>query len=241
MHTVPNPLSSIVAPLDNQVKKSDSALPYDMHINWLILGPRGSGKTSLMLQSILNRDSPWYEGFDSIHVVSSTCRNDPKWDRLLSSVDEEKRCHATIDNETIDTIMNECQELNDSWKALPKKEQGPKPAHLVVFDDVIHLLPRSNAKNSKANQIFVNNRHSKLTNVILSQKGNGGVSPLIRSNIDLLTVFPFRNEKEITGICDEFNIPRDVYDFACSEPHAFLHVNMLGRPIYFKKFDRIEI
>jgi hypothetical protein len=235
--TVKNKVTDILVPLDSQMTRSEQPLPTGMYLNWLILGPRGSGKTSEIIQVVTNKGSPWYQAFDTIHVISSTCKNDPKWEPLLDEVSD--CCHSDISNETIESIIDTCQKFNDHWKELPKKEKGDPPSHLVIYDDVIHLLPRSTAKNSRANQIFVNNRHLKLTNVILSQKFNGGVSPLIRANIDLLSVFPFQNEKEVDGICDEFNIKRDLYSYATEEAHSFLHINMLRKPIYFKKFDRV--
>ena len=47
-----NPLSGEIAPLDNQVVKTDEPLP-QAHIVYIIVGKRGSGKSTLLL-NLLN-------------------------------------------------------------------------------------------------------------------------------------------------------------------------------------------
>jgi len=61
------------------------------------------------------------------------------------------------------------------------------------------------------------------------------------SNDSMYYLEHFINDKlEKKAILESWDIPEDIYNYATSEPHEFLHVSYFnGKPLYFKKFDRI--
>jgi hypothetical protein len=239
------PENAILGPLDNQVTRKDDPLPTGNHLNWVISGRKGSGKTSVLLSSLMDAKSPWHKHYSSIHIISPTAHRDPKFQPLLDDIEQSGQGahYEELSNETVDEILSKVNELNE--KHHTKKHPM---SHLCVIDDCIHLLPSSQTRKgptSRVNQLFVNNRHSKLTNIITTQQYKK-INPLIRANMDLVTLFPTENAKEIESIASDFNLDHDKFvnmlEFATNEPNSFLHVNLFGhKPTYYKKFNRIEI
>ena len=242
-----NPASQILAPLDNQVSRTPDPLPTGNHLNWVLTGRKGSGKSTLLLQSIMAENAPWHKYFDTIHIISPTADKDPKFAPLLKDIEESGQGghYEELNNETVDEILQKINALN----AKHKDRKGEKAMrHCLILDDVIHLLPSSTTRKgptSRVNQLFANNRHSKLTNIICTQQFKK-INPLIRANMDLLSIFPTENRHEIDSIASDFNLDPERFErmlaFATGEPNSFLHVNLFGhKPTYFKKFDKIEL
>ena len=239
------PESAILKPLDSQVSRQDTPLPLGNHLNWVLSGRKGQGKSSVLLSALLDQKSPWFKHYSSIHIISPTAKKDPKFQPLLDDIEESGQGahYETLNNETVDEILQRVSEFNEKYHTKKKPL-----SHLCIIDDCIHLLPTSQTRKgpaSRVNQLFVNNRHSKLTNVITTQQYRK-INPLIRANMDLLTQFPTENAKEIESIAADFNLDHDKFvrmlSFATDTPNSFLHVNLFGhKPTYYKKFDRIEI
>lgn len=251
--TTPSDLTSIVAPLDQQVNRSEHPLPTGNHLNWVISGRKGSGKTSILLRALTDSSSPWFKNYNSVFVISPTAKHDPKFAPLLDDIEQSGQGahYEHLDNEVVDEILEKIKGYNGKYKKKDSRSSRGRSdrdlAHLCIIDDCIHLLPNSHTKkgpSSRVNQLFANNRHSKLTNVITTQQYKR-INPLIRANADLITVFPTENRKEMESISADFNLDHDKFlnmlSFATNEPNSFLHVNLFGhKPTYFKKFDKIN-
>lgn len=239
--------SSIVDALDHQVSRKSDAIPTGNHLNWLLSARKGGGKSTLLLQALTNPTSPWYKYFDTITICSPTARLDPKFADLISDIEQSGQGHIydTINNDIIEQVLSDLSEFNEKHK----KRKGEKaPRHCVVIDDCIHLLPNSNTRkgeSAKINRLFVTNRHYKCTNIICTQQFLR-VNPLIRQNLDLLSLFSTENRREIESMANDFNLDEDkfkaLFEFSTLEPNSFLHVNVFGgKPTFYKKFDRIEV
>ena len=232
-----NPLSSEIAPFDNQVVKTDEPLP-QAHIVYILCGRRGSGKSSLMLNLLKRKSSPYHKFYDNIMMCSPTAGRDPKFDKLVEELNREGKFYDTLDDEVVTDIVEKLKVANDSYK-----EEHPKsePHNLLIIDDCIHLMGAS----PMLNQLFSNGRHLKLSVFICTQKLNK-LSTMCRGQADILTFFPNDNAKEFETLENEWSIDRkllkSVYDYATDEPNSFLHISFFGRrPQFFKKFDKIEI
>ena len=106
------------------------------------------------------------------------------------------------------------------------------------------MLDKGNTKNSQFNRLITSNRHINVNIWIMSQKYNTYLSPLVRSNADLIAFFRSDNKKEIKTLEDDLNVEpklfNDIYNFCCTEPHSFMLINMqMGEPIFYRKLDRI--
>lgn len=248
-----NPLSGDLMPLDSQVKRTDEPLP-NSYVNWLVIGKKGSGKSTLILNLLKRKSSPYYKQFDNIFMISPTACRDPKFGDLVEEIQGEGKYYEELNDENIHEIVEKLYEYNDEHmkrlEELKAKQQRGKrklpvmypPNNLLILDDCLHMLPKSGA-NSEVNKIFTTSRHMKLSIWLLTQKMNK-VNPLIRNNIDLITVFPTDNKKEFESIESDWNIDKDrlhkLYNYAVEEPNSFLHISLFGnKPQFFKKFDKI--
>jgi len=167
-------------------------------------------------------------------MVSSTGRNDAKLDELISELDESGSYYDEFDNEIQKQIMEQIDAFNASWK---KKR---KPHILVIYDDIIHTLPTNRKKGQAFNKFMTCNRHMNASIVILTQRLSE-LSPLVRSQADIICYFKSHNKKENEIFCETFGVPQDLLDYCCEDNHTFMTVSFMSKkPKYFKKFDEIE-
>lgn len=269
--TQPNPLSKELAPLDNQVIREETPLPVSAGIIHLFVGKKGTGKSTLALNLLKRKSSPYYQAFDNIYLVSPTASRDPKFEGLIAEIEEDGKFYSDLNDEIIEEIVKRVEDFNEEYIAeqmkdsdeeeemedpvfgkvqkrkAKKKTKKPKiirqPNNLLILDDCLHLLPKSTQKSS-INQIFTTSRHKKLSVWVMTQKYNK-LNPLIRTNADLLTIFPTDNKQEFESIENDWSIPKEtldkVYTFATSEPNSFLHISFFGtKPTFYKRFDKIN-
>jgi len=238
---------------DCQLKHSDHPLPKTGYTQHLIVAPKGSGKSSVILNLLHNKEG--YRGeFDKIYLCSTTAERDPKFDKLVNELSEDGTFYNTLDDGIVQGIMNDIHnELDEHEKRKKKRKEisglhdvkrvstfkkEPPPKFCIIFDDCIHLLPKSGTK-SVINELYTRNRHLK-TNIITASQKMKLLNPTIRNNTDLLSVWRVNDKLERKAILESWDIPEDIYNYATSEPHEFLHVSYFnGKPLYFKKFDRI--
>lgn len=267
--TVKNDLSNAIAPFDSQVKSSDDPLPKSNIIH-IFIGKKGSGKSTLMLNLLSRKTSPYYKWFDNIFIVSPTASKDPKFDKLVGELDQEGKVYTTLSDEVASDIMERLDEFNKEFydnqkesdddmdpndldveyrrKLKPKKKKKPvilrDPNNLLILDDCLANLPSSQA-HSKINELFTTSRHYKLTIWVSLQKYNK-MNTTLRAQTDLLSIFPTDNAKEFKTISDDWDIDthllKKLYDFSTDEKNSFLHISLFGsKKNYFKKFDKILI
>jgi hypothetical protein len=202
----------------------------------MFVAPKGGGKTTVVLNLLTKKESPWFKHFAMIFYISATMHNDPKLSPLLEDIGEEQ-CYGTLDNATIEAIQGQIE----AYKNENPKEK--KPQFCIVYDDVIHLL---RSKNSlKVREMVTQNRHWGVTNLFLIQRWKG-VDPLIRNNIDLFFLWKSNNKKEIDSIIEEINYDEKklkmLYDYATEKPYGFLLVNAYKQPVrFYSKFDPINL
>jgi Cdc6-like AAA superfamily ATPase len=233
-----NALSCELAPLDNQVHKTDDPLP-EGHISYIFCGKKGSGKSTLILNLLKRKTSPYHRRFDNIYMISPTAMRDPKFDKLIEELQRDGKFYEELNEENINNIIEKIKAFNDKFaEEFPKK----KPFNLLLLDDCIHMMPTS-TQQSTIQQLWTNQRHLKLSIFLATQKLNK-LPTLCRANADLISFFPNDNRKEFECLENEWSIDpkllKSVYDFATDSPNSFLHISFFGRkPTFFKKFDRI--
>jgi hypothetical protein len=232
----PNKLSKKFSALDHQIKRSDDPLPKTGYIQHLIIGQKGSGKSTFIINMLKHKDA-YRKFFDNIFLISPTAKNDNKFDKLIKELDKVGNYYTECNEENVNEVLNKVLEFNDSFD---EEEEKRKPHSLLILDDCIHDLPKGQQK-SIINNIFTTNRHRKLSIWVASQKLKA-ISTLIRNQADLLTIWRTNEKVEREGIIDTWSIPEEIYDFATADPNSYLHVSFFaGKPIYFKKLDRIIV
>lgn len=216
--------------LDSQKVSNDNPLP--TRSNYGIFGRKGSGKTSLLLNLIMKKDSPWYKKFNLIFLISPTASKDDKMSELIEDIGP-NQYFQDLSDETIEFIKQQITADTEQ-----RKKKGD---YLIVYDDVIHML-KGKGKSKGVDELATQNRHWGITNAYLLQKWNAYMSPLIRSNLDLISFFQTPNKKEQKSFFEEQNeednIMEALYKYATDGDYNFLHINNYGsKPKYYKNLD----
>lgn len=220
----------------------DDPLSLDAYTIHIIVGSKGSGKTSLLLSMLKSKDI-YRKHFNNIYLISPTAGtgHDPKMLKLVDELDKDghffTECNDESYNEILDMIKKSNNELLDK-----KKEYR----NLLILDDCLASMPRNGEKNNKLNEMIIACRHLHTNVILLVQKYNT-IPTLIRNNTDYISFFPSHSRQEIQTLINDWSIDEKLFkqllDFATSEKYSFLHINLLhdNKPLFFKKFDRILI
>jgi len=216
--------------LDNQKVINDNPIP--MKSNYGIFGRKGSGKTSLILNLIMNKKSLWYKKFNLIFLISPTASKDDKMQELIKDIGD-NQYFDSLDDSTLESIKQQIEA-----DITTRKKKGD---YLILYDDVIHML-KGKGRSKLVDQMATQNRHFGVTNVYLLQKYNSYLSPLIRSNLDLISFFQTPNKKEQKSFFEEQNEEDDImealYKYATDGEYDFLHINNYSsKPKYYKNLD----
>lgn len=231
-------LTKAICPYDNQ-KCTDNKSPLPLKpCNYGIFAKAGQGKSTLILNLLMKKESPWYKHFDLIFLVSPTAQNDDKMQPLLDDIED--RFYDELNNDTLQDILAKCEGYKEMHAR--KKRKG-KPQFCIVYDDCLHAM-----KGKQANMIskmVTTNRHISCTNVFLLQKYNTYMPPLIRANLGMISFFHTENEGELDSFIKEQSGNehklRALYAFATATPYSFFHINTYSQPTrYFRCFDPIE-
>lgn len=231
-------VSDIIKQLDNQLNRKDldTPLPKTKSLIHILSGSKGRGKTTLAMNILKNKNG-YKKYFDNIYLFSPTAKGDPKMKKLIEELDKDDHYFEEFNDQNMHNVFERIKESNEEIKADDKE-----PHNLIIFDDCMASLPKS-IERSSLNKLIPNARHHNTYLMFLVQR-YVGVSPLIRSQADLISFFRTDNTKELLGLIDDINIDKNkmimLYEFATEKPNDFLHINLLTRKFY-KNFDEIII
>lgn len=227
-----HPLSQEMKAHDNQLVKSDDVLPMGSRI-FGIIGPKGSGKSSIMLSLLTSKKSPFRKYFNNIFLVSPTAKYDDKMKPLQEEVDSEGKYWDALTEQTAQEIIEMIPDLNKGVK---------KPQNLIILDDVTHSFPTGKKPNA-ISALFTNSRHLKSSIWVVTHKYTS-MPPIFRNQMDCLFIFRTNSKVEIESFkrdltCDE-NLFEEKLNEATQEDHSFLFINLVGGKCkMYKRFDEI--
>lgn len=227
-----HPLSAEMKAHDNQLVKSDDVIPMGSRI-FGIIGPKGSGKSSIMLSLLTSKKSPFRRYFNNILLVSPTARFDDKMKPLQEEVESEGKYWKALTEQTAQEIIELLPELNQGVK---------KPQNLIILDDVTHSFPTGKKPNA-ISALFTNSRHLKTSIWVVTHKYTS-MPPIFRNQMDSLFIFRTNSKVEIESFkrdltCDEDTLEKNLKE-ATEEDHSFLFVNLVGGKCkMYKRFDEL--
>lgn len=195
-----------------------------------ISAPRGSGKSYLIVQMLLNKDL-YFQKYDKIFIFSPS---------IDSPVNQSLFSLLNLPDTQVFTEWDERKLRNiDKMKMRKLDEQW-----LVIVDD---FISRKEFKVSeKSMEIFVNGRHKNLSMWITSQKNTLGATTL-RTNADQFITFALRSQNELESVYKDNSIGgiskkqfyKLVYE-ATKEKYGFLNINYPDKEIYYN-YTKTEI
>lgn len=236
MKTKASPLTQSITPKDDQLQIKDDGVFNRRCWTGLVVAKKGQGKTSLILSllSTPKKQHGLLREFDRIYLVSPTAANDSKMDPLREECEQLGTFHSNLDNEVMGEIMEDIDGFNEAWAAGKKKR---KPHVLLIMDDCLHALPKNTKRNQHFNKLMTCNRHINTSVLITTQRLNE-LSPLVRSQADIIMYFHSDNKKENEILKDTWNVRDDHLAEATRAPHSFMTISyMNGKPRYYSKFD----
>ena len=228
-----NPLTKKLLPHDNNVKLSEDPLDKGYRM-WCLVGPKGSGKTSVLFNALTNKESPWYKLFDRVYMFSPTGENSEYLKPFIKDLKERQQFYDVLTEATLADCLKKLEEFNyrfinarhpqtrqqkeEEMKLLRmgvKRDELPeavlgekinkKPPHsLIMFDDCLNELKGSTAKSIQG-RLWTRNRHY-FTNVAITTQRYMKLNPTIRNNIDTLSFWKTANQKEYDTLEDDLNV-----------------------------------
>ena len=197
-----------------------------------IVAPKGSGKTTFLINLL----HLYQKKFHHIYLFSATVRLDPKWEKTLAKLNEEKerKVFEQFDPSVIQKIMY-------------RRDVEKKKEHtLIIYDDMIsdNKCFAKWSKNEITKSIY-NQRQYMVSTIIVSQKYTE-IPSNMRGQMDTLIISRLSNNEidlvynSLNGLNDipeeEFKI---LYKYATRERFDFMLIDLVGRKLY-KNFDLIE-
>jgi len=217
-------------------------LKHTKAVQMMIIGPKRSGKSSLILSMLDNRKL--YKGYyHNIYMISPSA-SDAKMRPLIQEIQKEGKFYDSLTEANIKTILDQIRGEQEMMKRKEKKMKKKLPPiyNLLILDDVMADLPRSFKKNI-ITSLFMNARHYNLSTMIVSQVYKG-IPAQIRKQADIIYTFPIvKKEKE--ALQEDFDVPDEAFDIAFEDEsiHPFLTINVVSKahPCFLVKMDPIEI
>lgn len=210
--------------LDNQVILSDDGLPKRDGLIFLLIGRKGSGKSSQLYNCLdtSQKDGGYRKFYDTIYICSPSMENDKKMKKLVNEVQDDNNFYDTLNNEILNEIID-------------KAKSKPDENSLLILDDCISLLPKSTTKNSVFNSLVCNCRHiGKGMSIWITLQKLKGVNSTIRNNTDMISMYKTYSNTELRSYLEEFDSPKNIYEDNTTEPHSFLHTTFTsGKPRFF--------
>lgn len=230
-----HPLSKEMIAHDNQLVKSDDVLPMGSRI-FAMVGPKGSGKSSVILSLLTSKKSPYRKYFKNILLCSPTAQYDDKMKPLQEEVAMEGHYWDHLTDATAEEMIDELNRLNDAYTGKKRLQ------NLIILDDVTHSFP-TGRKPSKISALFTNSRHLKTSIWVITHRYNS-MPQIFRNQLDAMFIFRTNSKQEIEAFkrdlnCDEDEFERNLQK-ATEEDHSFLFLNLVGGKCkMYKRFDAL--
>jgi len=207
-----------------------------------------------------------YQDTDDINLLTSIIQEidfeAEDLERYWEEMKQYKKLMKSInDNAINDELLLEF--YNPALDLIEKPEHkwnGRKPRLAIIFDDCLSSKVFVGKGIQQLNKLTVTHRHRgqlklaggalgvSLYFLVQSYTTNtGGISKTIRNNFTSVIIFKTKNERELKQITEELSgevspeLFLEVYNYATSEPHSFLFVDLHRKkehPSMFRKgFD----
>jgi len=179
---------------DKKLKLIDPILPKPP-FRWIFLGPTGSGKTSIIMNIVFNKDWGYNRYFDEIYMWVGSTPDKLKMQGLIDAqgLQETVQIQDFKGNaiEDVELLMEDIKEEED--KIARGEEKGKKKGrYLFVLDDMVMENISHSTKKGVLDDIFTRGRHigHGISVVISTQKYtflNNNLRTLNASHITIMS------------------------------------------------------
>lgn len=211
--------------MKNDSKIEGNPPPWDNYnFFYIIIGTPGSGKTSLWINMLLERNGLLNRKFDKVIIFSPS----------LGTVDKQidlppEQIHDTLDFDELEKIIEEIKLTDDKV--------------LIILDDVAAAFKKNQKEFLK---LVYNRRHigGGVSLIVISQVFNKIVSE-VRKACSGLFWFSTTNKHEINSVFEELaNVSKSEFEnilrFSWRSKHDFIYISTEnGR--YYRNFNELKI
>lgn len=115
---IANPLTEDLAPLDAQVVPTEEPIPSVGNHSWVIVGRKGTGKSTLLLRTLTSKKSPWCcsKSFDNVFLCSQSAGKDDKFAEMVEELSQDGHFHSTFNEKILQDIEDEIRAFNQQYK-----------------------------------------------------------------------------------------------------------------------------
>ena len=243
-----------IRPFDNQHQRAKQLHPDLLQppFTLLLVGPKGAGKSSVILRLIYGNkkskkctpDNMHYKFyrhyFGKVYVFSPTWELDDKTTRCRIPPDQIFDNSSTYEEVLTEIVEGQMEDI---------KEDGKENADhiLLIFSDLAGTKLYSNAKGI-LNKIAFNHRHLKISSILDSQ-GLRQINSAFRNNLSGIMLFAgISNRLEIKKITEEFlgkyteKEARKILKYAFDgSAYNFVYINFQQRGSLYKNFNKLII
>lgn len=260
--------SFAAGPVDEQRDTSDHESPFPRnnykHI-WIIPAKRRQGKSSLLCKGVTFF---YNKHFTKGYMVSATANFDDKYKQIIEYMDKRGDSFYDMAEDDYDGFADAIEECAkdmrrnmekyrkdlSKWnreqkddRFQPKRPKPQEPNHLLILDDVLHLLPHSVTKDHPLFK-FTNNLQFYKCNLWLAAQTWGAISAVLKRQPDMITIFPSVNEGEYQTQRESLRIPNRTFDFVYSQAiqpqmdaangyQSLLHIHTMSPGLVPRFFD----
>ena len=191
----------------------------------ILLGRKGSGKTSLLID-LLRTPGGYFKKYKRIIIISPTY------------VSQHEKSWSKISREGVEVFSL----LSDQLLTYIEQQSQSKEGLLVISDDQDEAW-RKSVDHQIVNRMISNSRHSNLSFVFLSQSVVQ-LPTIIRRNCDVYVLFGACSYQEINLIYAEVSTVQrkdfwDLFSKATSKPYGFLVVSIeRGKIRFYDSFNQ---
>jgi hypothetical protein len=240
LQTEKNQLTGDLTALDKQITYNDTPFILDMPSIWMFLSKVGGGKSSLILNLLEKKSSPYHKLYDQIFLISTTARSDKKFTKLLEELDRDGKFYEKPDNDSLDDILAKSNSYLNLWLEKGNKKEDYKM--LLIMDDCIHAVKKRELE--RLDELITTVRHKQVSLWISSQKFNY-IPTLLRNNLSQICIWRTENQLEKKSIIEEIGSDKEKFEkcleFSTSIPYGFMYCKLHPIIQYYRGFDKILI
>jgi hypothetical protein len=206
---------------------------------WMICGKAGSGKTSLLINSLKSKGENriYNKVFDKITLVMPKNSRASIKDSPLDDLPTDQ-----VFEEFDENVLKKIKDIRENFDELDKKKKRPRH-QLLILDDVTSSLKNNNIMKMLI-ELSTNRRHLKLSIILLVQFLRAVPRP-VRFQVTHVTFFKPSNNLDAKIIEEEYaNMKPDEFKelshFVFENKHDFLMINK-DTETYYKNLNKINI
>ena len=209
---------------DAIIKDIVPPLPNNYGFFLCVCGRPNSGKSTLWINLINTKKSPYYKKFDKIFIFSSSLKTIGQKIKL-----PDDRMKQGLDFVELENVISEIEKTDEKV--------------LIIFDDVVASLKRNIPIFLK---LVYNRRHiGGSCSIILVTQVYNKIPTEIRKVFQGIVLFKTNNKKEIESVYEDISLlPKFQFEellrYCFDDEHSFIFIDMTTNH-FFHNFNKLEL